>query len=107
MKNKVLFLIALILFSAGIIFKLAIIPLAGTLIAIGLILLIIWITIYYGNKIKLDFSDYMTMLLSIALIALIFKFIQSRVYAEILIVSLVIGLISFFTTVIIKKIRKN
>jgi hypothetical protein len=107
MKNKILFSIALILFAIGITFKLLTFPLGGTLIAFGLILCLIWITIYYGNKTKLNFSDIVTMLFGIAIVALVFKYIQSRIYIEILIVSLGIGLISFITTIILKKLKKK
>jgi hypothetical protein len=107
MKNKILFLVSIILFIIGIVFKLIELPLGGTLIALGIILFIVWISILYASKDKVNLNNILMLVISIALAAFIFKFIQFRGYLEILIPALLIGLISFLITIIVTKNKKG
>jgi hypothetical protein len=107
MKSKILLFIAIILLFIGILLKFAGLQLAGTLIAFGLTLFIIWISIYYGSKGKLTITDILSLSFSIAFSAWIFKVIQSRLYIEILIVAMCIGLITFLSTILIRILKKS
>ena len=75
--------------------------------ALGLILLIVYVNVIYVKKGKWSFQDVMIIALSVLVSAVIFSIIQHRVFFEIVIGVIIIGLITFLIITSIKYFKKK
>jgi len=104
-KNKISLLIGSLIFVLGLIFKFSDIIGAGTLMALGLIVVIIISSInlaYFENK---KVKEYLIYFSVIFISTIIFTLIQHRLFFEIFAGGLIVGMISFFIAYLIKKLK--
>jgi len=104
-KNKISLLIGSLIFVLGLIFKFSDIIGAGTLMALGLIVVIIISSInlaYFENK---KVKEYLIYFSVIFISTIIFTLIQHRLFFEIFAGGLIVGFISFFIAYLIKKLK--
>jgi hypothetical protein len=95
MKNLVLLLISVSIFLIGIIFKLIPLPGSGIILVIGLALFVLFAAIKYLEK-KSPVMRKILIISSIVLLAsLLLAMFRNKYFAELLLGSVIIGLIAF------------
>ena len=106
-KNKLGLLIGLTISVIGIILKFTNTIGADTLLALGLIDIIVISSInltYYENKKVKEFLVYFSIIL---ISSIIFTLIQHRAFIEIFVGALIIGIISLLISYLVYKLREN
>jgi len=106
-KNKIGLLIGLIIFVLGLILKASSIIGGGTLIALGLNVMIVISSInlaYFENK---KVKEYLIYFSVIFMATIIFTLIQHRLFFEIFVSGLIVGFVSFLIAYLVKRLKRK
>lgn len=106
-KNKIGLLIGIMIFILGLVLKYLLIIGAGTLMAIGLIVIIIISSINFAHFENKKITEFLIYFIVIFVSTRIFSLIQHRLFFEIFAAGLTIGLVSYMITYIAGKIKKR
>ena len=107
MKKSLLLVIAIAVFLAGLVLKIAGLPLSGIFMVVGLIVFIAYVIVSFTKKKSLTFSDIMIISGSVITAAVIFSIINNKVILWILICTFAVALIAYVIMVLMKNQKKE